>query len=496
MWDFTLQIDRTNERTLFMQIATAIVHDISRGRLRAGDRLPGTRTLAAKLGVNRVTVSGAYDELAAEGWIISQAGRGSFVAKERPAHVATAVQSQSEQLGGLGSPAYLLPPAPTLTTWLQPARGVLLLRSSYPDTRLVRIEPLARAYRRVLGRSAGSLLGYGEPEGHIRLRRAIAQMLRGTRALAVSSENVFLTRGSQMAIALVSRALLRPGDTVAVEEPGYRYAWDIFRQSGAQLAAIPVDDDGLNVEELARMARRTPVRAVYVTPHHQLPTTVAMSAPRRQALLDLAHTHGFVIIEDDYDHEFHYDSRPVAPLASVDPRMVIYVGTLSKVLAPGLRIGYLAAPASVVKHLSAYRQAIDIQGDPAMEAAVAELIEDDEVQRHIRRVKRIYHSRRDLLVNALERTIGEAISFSVPAGGIGLWVQVSEDIDADKWAAASYRRGAAFLTGRTFTIEERYRPYARLGFACLNEQELRLAVDRLAAALPDARVPQLRGARL
>jgi GntR family transcriptional regulator/MocR family aminotransferase len=222
MWDFTLQIDRTNERTLFMQIATAIVNDICRGRLRAGDRLPGTRTLAAKLGVNRVTVSGAYDELAAEGWIVSHAGRGSFVAKERPANVTTTRQQRSEQESALERPAYALPPPPSRTTWLQPARGVLLLRSSYPDTRLIRVEPLARAYRRVLRRSGGSLLGYGEPEGHIRLRRAIAQMLRGTRALAVSSDDIFITRGSQMAIALVSRALLRAGDTVAVEEPGYR----------------------------------------------------------------------------------------------------------------------------------------------------------------------------------------------------------------------------------------------------------------------------------
>jgi GntR family transcriptional regulator/MocR family aminotransferase len=156
----------------------------------------------------------------------------------------------------------------------------------------------------VLRRSGGSLLGYREPEGHIRLRRAIAQMLRGTRALAVSSDNVFITRGSQMAIALASRAFLRAGDTVAVEEPGYRYAWDIFRQSGAELAAIPVDDDGLDVEALARLVRRTSVRAVYVRPHHQLRTTVTMKPARRRALLDLAHAEGFVIIEDDFDHEF------------------------------------------------------------------------------------------------------------------------------------------------------------------------------------------------
>jgi GntR family transcriptional regulator/MocR family aminotransferase len=490
MWDFNLHLARDPEQTLFIQIAKTLVDDICRGRLRPGDRLPGTRTLARQMGVNRVTVLAAYDELAAEGWVATHPARGTFVSVELPQGQVRSDQPKRELAIGWKSAAYLLPAGASLTKWLQPTRGVLMFRSSYPDTRLVRVEPLVRAYRRVLRRSSGRLLGYGEPEGHPRLRRAISQMLRGTRALATSAENILITRGSQMALTLVSRALLRPGDVVAVEEPGYRHAWDAFKQAGATLVPIAVDDQGLGVAGLVRLAKRSRIRAVYVTPHHQLPTTVTLSANRRQELVSLARAHQFVIIEDDYDHEFHFDGPPVTPLASLDPSIAMYIGTFSKVLAPGLRLGYIAAPADVVERLSAYRQAIDMQGDPALEAALAELIEDDEIPRHVRRVKRIYRRRRDLLTTLLERSLGNAVSFSVPAGGIGLWVRVTPAVDVEAWAAASYRRGAAFLTAREFALDRQPGPYLRLGYACLNEQELHTAVDRIALGLSDIRTPQ------
>lgn len=487
MWEFNFQVDRDSTGPLFMQVATSIAQDIVRGRLRPGDRLPGTRTLAVKLGVNRVTVAAAYDELTAEGWVVTHPARGTFVAQKQPTPSRGPEMRASSRDHEIDEPAYVVPSSLAPTQWLPPSRGLLAFRSSYPDTRLVRVDPLLRAYRRVLRRSDGRLLGYGEPQGLARLRRAIARMLRETRALAVSAEHVLVTRGSQMAIALTSRAFIRQGDTVAVEEPGYRYAWDAFRHAGATLAAVAVDESGIDIASVLQIAKRTSLRAVYVTPHHQLPTTVTLRAERRAALLEAAHSHGFVIIEDDYDHEFHFDGRPVAPLASVDPSVVVYIDTFSKIFAPGIRLGFVVAPTGVVQQLTAYRQAIDMQGDPAMEAAIAELIEEEEIQRHVRRAKRIYERRRDVLADALSRSLGGALSFSVPPGGIGLWTRVDQDIDVDKWAAASHRRGAAFLTGCAFTIDSERIPFARFGFACLNEEELKQAVGRLSAALPEAR---------
>jgi GntR family transcriptional regulator/MocR family aminotransferase len=493
MWDFNLHLERLGDRTLFTQIAQLVVDDIRRGRLRSGDRLPGTRTLARTIGVDRVTVLAAYDELAAEGWVTTHPARGTFVARELPDDVWHARGPASGSTRGTTVAAFPLPSGPSVIRWLPPARGVLAFRSSYPDTRLVPVDALTRAYRRVLRGKGSALLGYGEPEGHPRLRRVVSQMLRETRALGVSAEHLLVTRGSQMALTLVSRALIRPGDVVAVEDPGYPHAWETLRAVGAALVPIRVTPDGLDVAALARLAKRGTVRAVYVTPHHQLPTTVTLSSDRRRELIALARTHRFAILEDDYDHEFHYDRDPIAPLASLDPGVVIYIGTFSKVLAPGLRIGYLAAPTNVVEQLTAYRQALDLQGDPAMEAALAELIENDDLQRHIRRVKRVYRGRRDRLATLLEANLGGAVSFTVPAGGIGLWARAAPDIDVDVWAQAAVGRGVAFLTGRAFTIDRRALPFLRLGYACLNDEELAQAVARMADALPEARTTRKSG---
>jgi GntR family transcriptional regulator/MocR family aminotransferase len=312
-------------------------------------------------------------------------------------------------------------------------------------------------------------------------------MLSSARGLACGPEQVFVTRGSQMALTLVARALVRPGDVIGVEDVGYRHAWESFRQAGAVLAPVPVDGDGVDVAAFERLIAAGPVRAIYVTPHHQFPTLVTLAAQRRVRLLELARRHRIAVIEDDYDHEFHFDGRPVLPMASLDRAgLVIYIGTLSKVLAPGLRIGYVVGPADLLRHLEAHRKFIDIQGDQAVEAAVADLLDDGEVQRHVRRVRRHYLRRRDLLVELLRARAGGAISCAVPAGGIALWVQVAPDVDVDAWAARARQAGVYFQTARAFTFDHLPRPFARLGFASLNETELPVAVERLCGALtPD-----------
>ena len=250
-------------------------------------------------------------------------------------------------------------------------------------------------------------------------------MLAATRGLAAGPDDLLITRGSQMALELVARALVTPGDVVAVEAIGYVPARAAFALAGARLVPMPVDGQGLDVDALEALARRGPVRAVYLTPHHQYPTTVTLSPGRRLRLLEVARAHRIAVIEDDYDHEFHYDGRPVLPLASVDRAgVVVYVGTLSKILAPGLRIGYVVAPAPLLERLATLRAVLDTQGDPAIEDAVAELLEDGEVQRHVRRVRRIYRDRRDALADALRRDLAGHVSFDVPAGGVAFWARL------------------------------------------------------------------------
>jgi GntR family transcriptional regulator/MocR family aminotransferase len=288
-----------------------------------------------------------------------------------------------------------------------------------------------------------------------------------------------------MALTLAARALVRPGDVVAVEQFGYRPAWEAFRSAGATVVPVAIDRDGIDVDALKRLTSRTALRAVYVTPHHQYPTTVTLKAARRLALLALASAERIAIIEDDYDHEFHYDGRPVLPLASADHAgLVVYIGTLSKILAPGLRIGYIVAPPAVLRSVGSIRSLLDIQGDLATEAAIATLMDDGELQRHVARVRRVYANRREILANSLRRTFGEGFEFTLAGGGMALWVRVRMSVDVDVWARRSVERGVSWYTGRRYAFDGQPKPFARFSFAWLNERELPEAVKRMAAAKP------------
>lgn len=480
-----LNLDRHAGQPPFLQIARALAADIERGRLRPGDRLPGSRRLAASVNVHRNTVIAAFEELIAEGWIETAPGRGTFVTRQLPDFVQDQANRRRVPAGRRSSARlpFALPDVPA--DYRQPAlpRGTLNLSNGAPDVRLVPARALGRAYRRGLAMRGRELLAYGDAAGHPALRAALASMLAATRGLPVGAGDVVVTRGSQMALTLVARALLQPGDAVAVEQIGYRPAWEAFRAAGARIVPVPVDDDGVDVGALARIAAGTPVKAVYVTPHHQYPTTVTLKAARRLALLALARRERFAIVEDDYDHEFHFDGRPVLPLAASDhDGLVIYIGTLSKVLAPALRIGYIVAPPAVIDSVGAARSLLDIQGDLPTEAAVASLIEDGEVQRHIARVRRIYAHRREVLAASVRRQFGDDVEFTMPPGGMALWVRFRMRVDLDAWVKRGIERGVFWYTGRRYAFDNRSIPFVRFSFAWLNERELPEAVRRMAAA--------------
>src|SRR5262245_57309000 len=315
-WEFTVPLDPQATVPIFAQIARAIAGDVRRGRLRSGDVLPGTRALARTLGVHRNTVIAAYGELTAEGWISTERGRGTFISKTlpdpQPRRFASTPPSGVEPPNAFDlGPAVTVPQCPSGL----PAEFNL---AGWPDLRLVPTKSLARAWRRSVERYGRQTLSYAGAEGHPRLRAALAAMLSATRGVAVDASRVLVTRGTQGALAVIAHALLRPGDAVSVENPGYRRAWQVLSMTGARVVPIPVDASGLSIEGLAAVADREPIRAVFVTPHHQFPTTVTLSPARRRALLDLARQHRFAIVEDDYDHEFHFDGRPILPLASAD----------------------------------------------------------------------------------------------------------------------------------------------------------------------------------
>lgn len=477
-WTLTLAPDGTGP--LFLRIARGVMRDIRRGRLKPGQRLPGSRPWAAELGVNRNTVLAAISELEGQGWVSTSPTRGTFVSEALPERLAA---SNSRGLASLG---VALPEEPAFlqSRPFDLPKGVLHFSAGTPDPRLVPVELIARTWRRVVRRGGRSLLEYGEPGGHSSLRRALAQMLSEVRGVPATAQQLVVTRGSQMALDLLSRAVLSPGDAVAVEALGYRPAWEALRLAGAQLVPVPIDQEGLDVDVLERLAKRRRLRAVYVTPHHQYPTTVTMAAGRRLALLALAKRHGLLVIEDDYDHEFHYDGRPVLPLASADGAGVVAsIGTLSKVLAPGLRLGFVVAPTALAERLVRLRAVMDRQGDHPMEATVAELLDEGELQRHVRRMRTVYLARRDFLVRRLEARLGSALTWAVPTGGISLWAKVKAPIDVQRWLSKALARGVSVQSGARYTFDGKEPGALRLVFARFNEAELDRAVDLLAAAL-------------
>lgn len=484
-WALSLTLQANDGAPLFQQIAQALIREIRRGRLKRGDRLPGTRTLAESLLVNRNTVLAAYAELSSEGWIESSRASGTYVSSALPEVRARDFAGRAARRKEVPTRAgFDVEPAPAAADLAAATPKAMQLSSGSPDVRLAPTTLLARAFRRAVRERSATTLRYGFPHGHPDLRAALARMLAATRGLATTANDVVVTSGSQMALDLVSRALLRPGDSVAIEQIGYRPAWLAFRHCGAHLVPIPVDGQGMDVEALAIAAARTRLRAVYVTPHHQYPTTATLSAGRRIALLELARRLRIAIIEDDYDHEYHYDGRPVLPLASADQAgVVVYVGTLAKIVAPGVRLGYVVGPRSLLESVAAHRYALDRQGDHSLECAVAEMLEQGDVQRHARRARRIYQMRRDSAASALREELGDAVSFKVPPGGISIWTAVAARIDVDAWAARALERGVQIQTARWYSFDGRSRPFFRLGFAALTEDEMSDALRQLRRAL-------------
>ncbi len=470
-WTFPLALEADASVPLFLQIARGIAGEVRRGRLRSGDALPGSRTLAAELGVHRNTVLAALRELEAEGWIEAEA-RVTRIARDLPA-APEAVRLPRSGVGfDLTSPEALPELAP-------PGWRGLDLAGGLPDARLIPVEGLGRALRRAL-KARPTLLDYGSALGEPRLREALASLLGEVRGLACPPEQLMITSGSLQAVDLAARLLLRPGDRVGVEDPGYPPVWRTLQAAGAEVVPLPVDGEGLRVDQLEA---HLPLRALYLTPHHQFPTTATLSAPRRLRLLELARRHRIAVLEDDYDFEFHFEGRAVLPLASGDEGgVVIYLGTLSKILAPGLRLGWVAGPRAVVEALGTLRRQVDVHGNRVMEGAVAAFIEDGLLQRHARKMRRIYGERREVLLESLARHLPGDLTVVPTGGGLSVWARTSPDLDPEAWAARAQAAGVLVMPGRRFDFRRRRLPFLRLGFAALAPRELREAVRRLKEA--------------
>lgn len=470
-WRFDLVLDDSAPVPRQIQLARAIILEIQRGRLAPGAMLPGSRTLATQLGVNRKVVVAAVEELVAQGWLETLPARGTRVALHLPVlPVGDAFRRRVE---------------PPLSR-IRPAERVVQIDDGAPDVRVAPLAALARAQRRALQSLARAGLAYGDPAGDPVLREVLSAFVNHARGLACAPDELLLTRGSQGALSLVALSLLQKGDVVAVEKPGYAPAWRAFELAGARVLHVDTDASGLRTDQLEARARRLGrLRAVYVTPHHQYPTTVALSPDRRMHLRQICSAYGAYLIEDDYDYEYHFEGTPLLPICASTSRddTGIYIASLSKLIAPALRLGYVIASRQTIDRLCATRETLDRQGDVVLERAMAELLEDGELQRHARRARQIYLERRNHLLERLAThpILRDELSWTVPAGGIALWVRLNT-ADVDALAERMRHCGVRILAGSAHLPRGHLSAF-RFGFASHTPRELTGLCDTLASCL-------------
>ena len=487
MQDFQdlITLDKSSDIPVYLQIANAMIQQIKLGRLREGRKMPGSRHLADLLTVNRMTVVAAYDELEAQGWIIQHPRKGSFVHNDLPLLQPKLIAEADELL--ISSEETPFSFNNSLVESYHDGEiksGQLVIDDGFPDPRLAPIEELTRSMKTIFKRPGYiKYLNYGSTKGSDVLRRSLAAHLNDTRGLPVTENNVLVTRGATMGIYLTARIIAKPGDEVIMSEPGFHLARKIFEQLELNINKVSVDENGIDVDRIEKICKTKKIGFVYIVPHHHFPTTVTLSLDRRIRLLELSHLYNFLIIEDDYDYDFHYTSNPIMPMASIDTNgKVIYIGTLTKTLVPSIRIGFLSAHESFVEHAASYRHLIDFQGDSFLEVAIAELYRDGTMTRHIKKSVKTYRERRDHFCELLKKELGEKVSFTVPNGGMSVWVKF-ENVDLKKISEKARFKGLDISDGSKYDSVGNPCDSLRLGFASLNCTEQKRAIEILKTCL-------------
>jgi GntR family transcriptional regulator/MocR family aminotransferase len=469
-----LHVSLEGRRNLSGQLYRQIREAVLTGRIRAGERLPPSREFAERFGVSRSTVLVVYDRLRAEGFLETRVGAGTFVSGEVRPRAASGITD---------SPLRARP------LWERIPRGRDLSANDAPFDLRPGIPDAARfpfpAWRaRIARQLRPSAVGKGahiEPAGHPRLREAIARHVGVARAVRATPADIFVTNGSQQALDLIARVLLAPGDTVAVEDPGYPLARRAFQAHGLCVAPVPVDEEGLEVDAIPEGAR-----LAYVTPSHQYPLGMALSMERRQELLAWAREADAAIIEDDYDSEFRYDGRPLEPLHGLDGSgRVLYAGSLSKVMLPTLRLGFVVAPPSLHDAFQKAKAVADWHTAVPVQAAAAEFIDDGLLAQHVRRMRRIYAGRHERVVEILVRDFGARLAPLPSNGGLHLAALLPDSAASSDLVIAERAegRGVAVLPLSYHYLADPRRQGLLIGYGAIETDRIGEALRRLRRCL-------------
>jgi len=480
LYNKIIYLDGKSSRPVYLQIVHQIINAIQRGYLMKGMKLLGTRSMSDILKVHRKTVIAAYEELDAQGWVKTIPNKGTFVIESGNSNNIPVKAPQQQDLATYPKQTgFSFRQSNLLDNPFEHAACTYIFNDGVPDTRLSQIGSYSSFYSANLKRkSSYKKIGYYNTEGSEYFKEHLSQYLNLSRGLHISKSNLLITRSTEMSIYIISEILLSEGDLVVVGDPSYFSVNMIFQKSGAVIKTIPVDEQGIRTDLIEELCRKTKIRMLYLTPHHHYPTTVTLSAQRRIELLALASRYGFAIVEDDYDFEFHYDNSAILPMASADTNgMVIYVGSFGKSLAPGFRTGFIVAPENLMNEMRKYLGIIDRQGDIIMEQALGEMLEEGEINRHLKKSAKVYKERRDRFSELLSEHLGDQINFRVPTGGLALWLEWKSPVNLFQLSSQCQQHN--LFIPRTLLYQNKDYTALRLGFGHLNEDEMKQSLQIL-----------------
>ena len=483
--DLAVHLDRTAIIPLYRQLEQNIRRAILEGRLTPGEKLPSSRTLAKSLNISRFTVTQCYEQLVSEGYLETFGGSGTYISQQIPDRWL-----RSEFKESLDSPTIK---TLRLSQFGNSLTSIQNLAVSEPDSEIsfrygnpaIAHFPIQQ-WRRLINRhskNSPDLLKYpADAAGYFPLRVAIANYLGRSRAVRCTSEQVIIVNGSQQALNLIARLTLDPGDWVAVEEPGYLGARHCFTGQSANLQPIIVNYDGLDLDFLARSDRH--IKLVYVTPSHQFPTGVTLSLSNRIALLQWAQTTGALIIEDDYDSEYRYESQPIPALQGMDrSQSVIYIGTFSKTMFPSLRIGYLVVPHSWIKPISHAKWLSDRTTPLLEQYALTDWITEGHFERHLRKMRQLYNLRRQVLIAAFERHFGDRVTILGAKAGIHVMVRIATTIPDSIIIEKAAAVGVGLISARKYYLNPQHQGEFIFGYAQLEETQIEQGIWQLSQVL-------------
>jgi GntR family transcriptional regulator / MocR family aminotransferase len=484
-----IRLDRTAKEPLHEQLYRQIRDELKSGRFSDGSsRLPSSRTLAKDRGISRSTVRLALSKLHAEGYLRSEPGSGTFVANLLPETFLTADQPTTDQpiqrSARISDRAKAIPDRRVGNEFDLGATGARPGVSLIPSIPAVDEFPITvweRLRTQVLAKKGVNLLRYSSNRGDADLRKAIAAYLCDFRAARCHPDQIVIVAGMQQAMLLSAMASLNPGEVAWIEDPCYQQTRRVLTLAGVKIIPKPIDNQGIVI---ARSPKEPTPRIIYVTPSHQFPLGVTMSFQRRTALLDFARAHNAFIFEDDYDAEFRFTGPPLPSLQGIDnASRVIYAGTVSKILCPGLRLGYIVAPEPLIDSLVKIRSAMDQHSSPIDQATLARFITEGFFLSHIKRMRKIYADRRDFFIKQFNELLGERFTLQVPEAGLNIvaWLKREEDLPMIKRITSDIGVRPSALS--FFCIQAKLKPAFVFGFAAWTPTQIRESLIKLASAL-------------